>query len=347
MDNVDYIELKFDIFEYAGQRAEVRKTLQVKTLIEEILREFDDIPTASHETYALYLKGTEDPLDEDKTLTELDIQPHDELVFDHLRKFIRRMLDPKDYAFVVEENTGKIFDIQWQPAIIGRPSTDMDHNIMLAVNLQLLPDGITISRKHAQITCSDGRYFIEALAENNPVYLNGKQIAINKKKEIKKKDKLQLGPRKICLSFETQDENHVSKPNISVSKIKTTEAEPIEPLKTMIEDPSQFTEPIKIANLILKSATGEEHIGKTIQIDDFPYRLGRANPILLNESQVSRKHIDITLDEDERKMFVTDLESTNGVSIDGKSIPANSPQEVYNGSKIGLGTVVVFELSIS
>ena len=164
----DYIDVKIDVFEHTGQRARLRRSLTVHALIEEILREFDDITADSPEKYAIYLKGFDHPLKPIGTLAELDIQPQDELVFDYVRQTIRRMLDVQNYAILREESTGKEFDIQWQPAVIGRPSTDVDHNIILAVNVQLLPDGKTISRRHAQITFAEGRYFIEPLAEQNP-----------------------------------------------------------------------------------------------------------------------------------------------------------------------------------
>ena len=85
----DYIDVKFDIFEHVGQRARIRKTLTVDAVIEEILKEFDDIPSDSPEKYSVYLKGAERPLDNTKTLAELDVQPQDELLFDHFHKDTR------------------------------------------------------------------------------------------------------------------------------------------------------------------------------------------------------------------------------------------------------------------
>ena len=57
MANEDYVDVEFDIFEYTGQRARVRKTLTIEVLINEILREFDDIPSDSTNKYVLYLTG--------------------------------------------------------------------------------------------------------------------------------------------------------------------------------------------------------------------------------------------------------------------------------------------------
>src|SRR5512147_1775526 len=105
----EYIDVKIDVFEHAGQRARLRKNLTVTTLIEEILREFDDIAADSPEKYAIYLKGFDRPLIRDSTLIQLDIQPQDELVFDYVRQTIRRMLDVSQYATLREDTTGKEF----------------------------------------------------------------------------------------------------------------------------------------------------------------------------------------------------------------------------------------------
>ena len=39
----EYIDVKIDVFEHTGQRARLRKNLTVVNLIEEVLKEFDDI----------------------------------------------------------------------------------------------------------------------------------------------------------------------------------------------------------------------------------------------------------------------------------------------------------------
>ena len=173
----EYIDVKIDVFEHPDQRARVLESLTPAGLIQEILKEFDDITADAPEKYAIYLKGMERPLNANYTMTQLDIQPQDELVFDYVRKTIRQMLQPSQYAMLREDTSGKSFDIQWQPAVIGRPTNEVDHDITLAVNVQLIPNGMTISRKHAQITFSDGKYYIEMLAENNLLILNGKEMA--------------------------------------------------------------------------------------------------------------------------------------------------------------------------
>ena len=205
----EYIDVKIDVFEHSDQRARVLESLTPTGLIQEILKEFDDITADLPEKYAIYLKGMERPLNANYTMAQLDIQPQDELVFDYVRKTIRQMLHPSQYAILREDTTGKSFDIQWQPAVIGRPTNEVDHDIVLAVNVQLVPNGMTISRKHAQITFSDGKYYIEMMAENNLLILNGKEMVLNSRKEIRNGDKIIVGRNKVPFTFIAQQ---VAKP---------------------------------------------------------------------------------------------------------------------------------------
>ncbi|MCB2179506.1 FHA domain-containing protein [bacterium] len=343
MASEDYIDVKFDIFEYVGQRARVKKSINVRTLKDEILREFDDIPADDPDGYAIYLKGAEKPLDEKQTLSELDVQPQDELVFDHFRNLIRRMLAPKDFASMVEDRSGKSFEIQWQPALIGRPSTDIDHNIILAVNLQSLPDGNWISREHAQVTLVKGKYFVEPLAEYNPVYLNGKKLPFRQKAELKNGDKLLLGPKKLPLTFYTRSEqpktdSKTDPMSKAAAQVKATPAPQV--TRSDMTPPKALDAPY----LMIRSASEEGSQGKIIRLEQFPFELGRMHPLLMGEKQVSRKHIRIEQHAQTGNLLLTDLESTNGVYVDGKKIPPNTPVEVGRGTQIGLGTVLMLQL---
>jgi pSer/pThr/pTyr-binding forkhead associated (FHA) protein len=341
----DYIDVKIDVFENTGQRARLRKNLTVVDLIQEVLKEFDDIGADSPEKYAVYLKGFDRPLTPTNTLIQLDIQPQDELVFDYVHQTMRQMLEPQDYATLREETTGKEFDIQWQPAVIGRPSTDIDHNIMLAANVQLLPNGVTVSRSHAQITFSEGRYYIEPLAEYNPVFLNGKEINYNKRYEIKNGDKIMLGHHKVMLIFNTQTPSGISRPTSAPRQSVSAARATPEPQATIIEEPDAFEE-MGVPKLVIEAATDPSILGQIISLETYPYPLGRIHPLLNNENEVSRQHAEITSDAHGQKFYITDLKSTNGVAIDGKRIPTNVPVKISPGCRIKLGTILVLRFEI-
>ena len=211
----EYLEVKIDIFEHTGQRAKIRRTLTITGLMEEILKEFDDVPAENPAKYALYLTGNPKPLRGNATVTELDLQPQDELTFEYRRQSIREALQPQDFAYLTDPVTNRKFEIQWQPALVGRPTAEADHNLMLAVNVELLPKGMTISRRHAQITFSDDQYFVEALAENNPVLVNGKEMPMGAMWEIKNGDKVTFGRYDVTLDFHSLP--HAGAPKSQVS----------------------------------------------------------------------------------------------------------------------------------
>jgi pSer/pThr/pTyr-binding forkhead associated (FHA) protein len=357
----EYTDVKIDVFEHTAQRAKVRKSLTVTSLIEEILREFDDITADSPEKYAVYLKGFDRPLTLGSTLTQLDIQPQDELIFDYVRQTIRQMLDVSQYAILREESTGKEFDIQWQPAVIGRPSTEVDHNIILAVNVQLLQDGKTISRKHAQITVTDGRYFIEPLADQNPVFLNGRELPLNTRREIRHADKIAFGRNKLTMTFITQQGQQrdsrpsvrevaqpaprsVSSPSPSIPRPASTPAPsnpptPI-PQPASAGDATNFMDAPATPTLVIEASSTPNRVGQKIELVTFPFTLGRSLDVLSTENEVSRKHAEITYSPQSGRYFITDLQSTNGVTINGQRITAGTPFEITHGTKIGLGTLL-------
>jgi len=346
----DYIEVKIDVFEHTSQRARLRRSLTVHSLIEEILREFDDITADSPEKYAIYLKGFDHPLKPVETLAQLDIQPQDELVFDYMRQVIRRMLDARNYATLREDGTGKEFDIQWQPAVIGRPSTDVDHNIILAVNVQLLPDGKSVSRRHAQITFSEGRYFIEPLAEQNPVFLNGKELPVHSKREIRNGDKLAFGNNKLTMTFSTQSQREarpvarepVSQPVAQPASAPVPSSPLHETAPPFVDaDATNLTPQISSAALTIEAGSTPGRIGDRIDLIAFPFVIGRLLTSLSAENEVSRKHAEITFDAKRKSFLITDLKSTNGVFINGQKVPPDAPQVITPGARIGLGSVLV------
>lgn len=342
MTNEDYIEVNFDIFEYTGQRARVKKSLTISTLIQEILREFDDIPPDPSNKYVLYLKDLEKPLDNNKNLVELDIQTHDQLVFDRYRTLLRRNLPPDEHAYFVESNTAEVFEIQWYPAVIGRLSTDMDHNFTLAVNLQYLPYGKTVSRRHAQIIFRDGKYWIEPLAEHNPVYLNGTEMPYMTGFEIKDGDKLMLGFNRITLTFrrrkvfsKQEELTETDQATSSIHKgIQSEKAEPIADSSVPKKEP-------KIPQLVIEAAVNTNIIGESLKLETFPFTIGRTLPLLNSEKDISRQHAEISFDEENKIYYIKDLNSTNGVAINQLPIEPNTLCEIYPGCQIQLGIKVL------
>lgn len=339
----EYIDVKIDVFENAGQRARVRKTLTTRDLIQEILKEFDDIPADAPEKYAVYLKGDDRPLKADANLIQLDIQPQDELVFDYIRQTLRRMFKPEQVVYLREESTGRVFDLEWQPGVIGRPTNEADHNLTLSINVQSLPDGMTISRRHAQVTLSEGRYFIEALAENNPVFVNGKEVPFNARRELKNGDKLVLGRNNVTFTFLTH------KPGESGARtpLPASLPRPSTPL-TPAAPPGNAGQAAPSAParpaLVVEQASQPANLGQRLELLNFPFLLGRDLPQLLGEADVSRRHAEIHFDPASAQFTVADLGSTNGTFLESGAIPPSTPCNLPRGSRLRLGPKVVLRL---
>lgn len=345
----EYIEVKIDVFEYIGQRARVRKSLTVGALIEEIIKEFDDVAGEAPETYAIYLKNIDRPLATRSALAQFDIQPHDELIFKYLRQTNRRMLDPQQYAFLRDETNGRLYEIQWQPAIIGRPNTDAEHNINLAVNLQSHPKGLTISRKHAQITFAGGHYYLESLADKNPVAVNGKQAVFGIRQELKSWDKVSIGHKGLQMTFirqadipaalRTAAHSSSSQANIYAEPKQTNVPEQKIDLPLTPEKSSTIF-------LIVEQATDTTRIGERMKVESYPSIIGRDTPLFSAEKDVSRRHIELNYDPATHKFIITDLESRNGVFINNIRIDAGRPYEIKPGTRLGLGSALILRLEV-
>ena len=346
----DYLDVVINIFEHGAQHARVRRNITVAALIQVVLNQFDDIAGEAPEKYALYLKDSDRPLRSNFSMEKLDIQPHDELTFDYIHQPIKKMLEPGYYASLREELSGNTYSIQWQPAVIGRPTSDVSHNLILAVNLQTLPNSITVSHKHAQITFSEGHYFLEPLAENNPVLLNGKELPPGSQREIKSGDKIAIGKHRIGMTFEAQRDAAPTQIDALPQAAKMTPPTPkqVAPEKDSSQPEVASAVPAPgeapAAYLVIETCTVVDNIGQKLVLEQYPFLLGRNLPLLSGEKEISHRHAEITYDPQARKFTITDLKSTNGVSVDGKPIEPEKPVEIKPGAKIGLGRIVTLRL---
>ncbi len=360
----EYIDVKIDVFEHTAQRARLRKTLTVSALIDEIFKEFDDIAADAPGKYALYLKGSERPLPNAATLTQLDIQPQDELIFNYTRQANRQMLDPRHYASLKDDSSGRVYQLQWQPALIGRPTNDAEHNIMLAVNLQAHPQGQTVSHTHARITFTQGSYFIESLAANNPLAVNGKALPVNTRRELKPGDHLLLGRNNLAMTFGTQPPSGIpaaaqppavqAAPVIPVVKPAKAEVEevtytPSTPIAHPAPAQPQAVQPaaaVQVPRLLIERAQAPNKVGQRLDLTSTPVLLGRDLPFLAGEGEISRRHAEINFDARVKQYTLTDLQSTNGVTLNGVRIEPNRPFILVNGTKIGLGGSFVMRFEV-
>ena len=320
----EFVEISIDVLEFQGQRAKVRRTLTIDRLKDEIFNEFE-IDSSMREAYSLFLKGGDRPINPHLTLTQLDAQPHDEFVLTYTRRSVRNALRKEEFVYVVEESTQSIFEIQWQPAVIGRPDIDPEHNLLLAINLESLPNGKKISRAHAQITLSGGHYYIESLNAKNPTTLNNEIEPLDRRRELHDGDIIHLTNSLFHLTFFRV---HPEKRGDYSESLQIEEK--VEP-KTEI---AHIQRPL----LSIEKSGDPEHQGKTIEVSPFPYQIGRENCTLtLLDETISRRHAEITYEPISGKYFLTDLKSFNGTYLNQKRIPAETPLELASGDVVNLG----------
>lgn len=192
------------------QEASIRTNVTVRGLIEEIRREFNLLEG----NYALTLRGEKKPLPADKTLEQVGIQTGVELVFDRERRRLSQQIVARGgqffqtitgaaHATLREESTGTIFDIEWQPAIIGRADQANPSSAeKLAVDLGEMAEARSVSRQHARITEQGGTYFLEGIADRNPTLLNDQELTAGEKRALKPGDKIRVGKFVLTLNIQ-------------------------------------------------------------------------------------------------------------------------------------------------
>lgn len=201
------LTISSELFDETEQEASVRKNLTIRTLIEEVRQEFNLLEGS----YTLKLKDSGETLDGDRTLDELGIHTGSELVFERARMRLSQQMIARGGQFfqgihsakrvvLRERQSGEEFPIRWQPAIIGRAAaSDPLSAEALAVNLSDTEEGRTVSRQHAQLTEYNGRYFVEALSDKNPTFLNQHELAVGEKRALEPGDTIRVG--KVDLVF--------------------------------------------------------------------------------------------------------------------------------------------------
>jgi len=89
---------------------------------------------------------------------------------------------------------------------------------------------------------------------------------------------------------------------------------------------------------VITRAMVQEKIGKSFEIQSFPYLVGRDVPIFTGEGEISRRHAELNYDPTSDSFSLTDLQSTNGVSLDGNMLEPNRPYKLQSGSRLGFGS---------
>lgn len=192
--------------EIAPRPINVRRSLVVANLIEIVKNKLNLVGN-----YELRLMDFPQALDSRRRLDELGVLDGNELVYtavhevsNTLELIARGARIPLERSFkrvyLVEQRMLREYELQWQPAVIGRRNRqNPNNNRLLAVDLDGTEDPPTVSRHHACITERGGSFFVESIHEQNPTYLDDMRLQSGVQALLRAGSTIQVG--KVRLQF--------------------------------------------------------------------------------------------------------------------------------------------------
>jgi hypothetical protein len=205
---MDRLTLTLDIQAQSigARRVNVRSSLLVGNLIATIKDKFN-----LDGNYELRLADAREPLSEQNALNAAGVAEGSTLVCARLRErtgtaeAIQRgqrvaFSKPFKRVYFSEQRSLNEYELAWQPALIGRRDhRNPTNNRLLAVDLEELEELPSVSRHHACVLERNGSFFIEAVQDRNPVYLDGERLRPGVQYDLPAGALLQVG--RIWLTF--------------------------------------------------------------------------------------------------------------------------------------------------
>jgi pSer/pThr/pTyr-binding forkhead associated (FHA) protein len=94
----------------------------------------------------------------------------------------------------VTERESAPFEISWQPAIVGRADhRNPEGNRLLAVDLTGFKNAEYVSRHHACIMEENAEYFLVAIRDRNPTFLNEQELEVGQRVALQPGDRVRVG----------------------------------------------------------------------------------------------------------------------------------------------------------
>ncbi|MFN8468715.1 MAG: hypothetical protein U0X20_24365 [Caldilineaceae bacterium] len=200
------LEVQIDVLNRPNQRALPLADLTPPELIAAILQEFRDIEYLGVDGTDYCLLRSEDGMELDPTVElgeQLGAKPHLRLVERPL-KVPSGAQRVEEGLYLREEAGGRVFRLAWLPAIVGRSDATLKGDELVAANLESLPTGLRVSRRHIRVTGDGGQYFAECMS-SNPASLrraNGGTAALGRTRQsLVSGDVLYLDRSEIALKF--------------------------------------------------------------------------------------------------------------------------------------------------
>jgi hypothetical protein len=161
------LALRINVFELSNQPALALPGQSAAEFIQSILQEFHELEYLSDrpELYQL-LHEDQSPLDDEGVIG-------DQLAAGEQLYLIERPSGqpmgtqrPSCPIYLRAIANKIVYPLGWLPAVIGRRDEDLPYNERIAVDLEALPNGLRVSRRHLVITEEDGRFYVASLSAN-------------------------------------------------------------------------------------------------------------------------------------------------------------------------------------
>ncbi|MCG8346237.1 MAG: FHA domain-containing protein [Chloroflexales bacterium] len=208
------IELFVDVLAEKNQRALVLPNVTVTELVEEILQEFRTLDHLSDlaDDYQL-LKVRDRSLLDPSAQIGKQLANHDHLVLvEHEPPLPEKTRRPTKHLYLRDADTGKVYKLHWQPAIIGRPENTQQQKSVISVDLTGHERALRVSRQHAQISEENGQYYIQRLSQN-PTTIKDEQGATivldMEKRPLQPGQIIYLDNSRIALTFLVREKERI------------------------------------------------------------------------------------------------------------------------------------------
>jgi pSer/pThr/pTyr-binding forkhead associated (FHA) protein/NADPH-dependent 2,4-dienoyl-CoA reductase/sulfur reductase-like enzyme len=273
--------------------------------------------------------------------------------------------EQKNYRLVVQAGStlGLTFALKRQTMAVGRDAEINDIDL----------SNQSVSRRHARLDWKNNQWVCVDLQSANGTSINGEALKAGQEKALREGDEIQFGD--VRMKFEVPDavsmlvsksklqealqKKQIEKPAPIISEAqpaqvrdekkvdgqpaglgeKEAASPPVQPESAKSEATQFFASTVPTRLKILAGRRG----GQTIMLVNLPIILGRiGSPTVqgLEDEQVSRQHLDVSLMPD-GNIGVSDRGSVNGTFLNGLPLEPNRVAVINKGDELRLGSTVL------
>ena len=219
---------------------------------------------------------------------------------------------------LVESNSGRRFRVREGVNTVGRENSDI-----------LLLDG-TVSRRHAEVKLEDGAITVTDLGSTNGTQVDGNRLAPNQPTAVVPGTVIRFGNATLTLPGAADSgpaEATIVSGGFAVEQTLIAAPAPPQPMEEFAE--STLDESGAVAKLTGSSGT--------ILLKPGSLTVGRrpGSDVVLDDAYVSGRHAEFNCGDS--GCTITDLGSTNGTTVNGQRLEANSPQALADGDEVQIG----------